>query len=233
MAWPCSFERRRGDNVKQKNILMSELKDGQGYQEGHAKSCAEPSATKIFQACFTEHENLLAAVRSSCAAPLDRLAKRCADALLSGGRILFFGNGGSAADAQHLAAELTVRFVSERRALAGLALTTDTSALTACANDFGFESVFSRQIEAFGRPGDVALGLSTSGNSPNVIRALETARKMEMTAAAFTGGTGGKLKNIADPLLLIPSRTTARIQEMHNLLGHILCAEIEDRLGLA
>ena len=196
---------------------MSEPKDG----------------TRIFRECFREHEELLTAVRTSCAGPLDMLAKRCADALRSGGKILFFGNGGSAADAQHLAAELTIRFVSDRRALAGMALTTDTSAITACGNDLGFEFIFSRQVEAFGRPGDVALGLSTSGNSPNIIRALETARKMEITAAAFTGGTGGKLKELADPLLLVPSRTTARIQEMHGLLGHILCAEIEDRLGLS
>jgi D-sedoheptulose 7-phosphate isomerase len=146
---------------------------------------------------------------------------------------LFFGNGGSAADAQHLATELSVRFVSDRRALAGLALTTDSSVLTACGNDLGFEALFSRQIEALGRAGDVAIGFSTSGNSPNIIKALQTAREIGMTAAAFSGRTGGKLKEIADPILLIPSNTTARIQEMHELLGHILCAEIEDRLGLA
>jgi D-sedoheptulose 7-phosphate isomerase len=189
-------------------------------------------ATKIFRECFQEHLDLLALVESCCAGPLDRLAGICADALRNGGKILFFGNGGSAADAQHLAAELTVRFVSDRRALAGMALTTDTSALTACANDFGFEAVFSRQLEALGRRGDVAIGLSTSGNSPNVVRALETARKMDITAAAFTGNGGGKLREIADPLLLIPSLKTARIQEMHGLLGHILCTEIEDRMGL-
>jgi D-sedoheptulose 7-phosphate isomerase len=190
-------------------------------------------ATRIFGDCFKEHLDLLAAVESSCAEPLDKLAKHCVDALLKGCKILFFGNGGSAADAQHLATELTVRFVSNRRALAGIALTTDTSALTACGNDLGFEAIFSRQIEALGRAGDVAIGFSTSGNSPNIIRALETARRMDMTAAAFAGRTGGKLREIADPILLIPSATTARIQEMHGLLGHILCAEIEDRLGLA
>lgn len=190
------------------------------------------SATTIYAECFKEHLELLAEVQSSCAAALDNLAKRCVEALESGGKILFFGNGGSAADAQHLAAELTVRFVSDRRALAGIALTTDSSALTACGNDLGFDLIFSRQIEALGRPGDVAIGFSTSGNSPNVVRALELATKMKMTAAAFTGRTGGKLKEIADPILMIPSDTTARVQEMHGLLGHILCAEIEDRLGL-
>ena len=190
------------------------------------------SATKIFSETFQEHAALLPAVEAACGAALSALAERCVTALNNGGKILFFGNGGSAADAQHLATELSVRFVSDRRALAGLALTTDSSVLTACGNDFGFDAVFSRQIEALGRAGDVAIGFSTSGNSPNIVLALQTARKMGLTAAAFTGRTGGKLKEIADPILLIPSNTTARIQEMHELLGHILCAEIEDRLGL-
>jgi D-sedoheptulose 7-phosphate isomerase len=191
------------------------------------------NATAIFTECFQEHAELLAAVESCCSAAVDSLAQRCVAALQSGGKILFFGNGGSAADAQHLATELSIRFVADRRALAGLALTTDSSAVTACGNDFGFDAIFSRQIEALGRPGDVAIGFSTSGNSPNIVRALETAREIGMTAAAFSGRTGGKLKEIADPILLIPSNTTARIQEMHILLGHILCAEIEDRLGLS
>jgi D-sedoheptulose 7-phosphate isomerase len=191
------------------------------------------SGTKIFRQCFEDHAALLAATEAACAAPLDALAARCADALQNGGKLLLFGNGGSAADAQHLAAELSIRFVADRRALAAIALTTDTSALTACANDYGFDHVFSRQIEALGRAGDVAIGFSTSGNSPNVVRAIETARAMQMTAAAFTGKSGGKLGDLAEPILRIPSKTTARIQEMHSLLGHILCAEIESRLGLA
>jgi len=200
---------------------MSDSNDGQ----------ACPS--RIFGECFKEHSALLAAVQANCAATMDKLAQHCVKALTSGGKILFFGNGGSAADAQHLATELTVRFVANRRALAAIALTTDASAITACGNDLGFELIFSRQIEALGRAGDVAIGLSTSGNSPNIIKALETARQLEMTAAAFSGRTGGKLRELADPLILIPSGTTARIQEMHGLLGHILCAEIEDRMGLA
>ena len=193
----------------------------------------ENCATELFRRNFQEHAALLAEVESSCAGPLGQLAELCVDTLKNGGKILFFGNGGSAADAQHLAAELTIRFVSGRRALAALALASDSSALTACANDFGFETVFARQIEALGRPGDVAVGFSTSGNSANVVRALETARQSGITAAAFTGGTGGRLRGLADPIVLIPSLTTARIQEMHGLLGHILCAEIEGRMGLA
>jgi D-sedoheptulose 7-phosphate isomerase len=156
----------------------------------------------------------------------------CVDSLQNGGKLLLFGNGGSAADAQHLSAELTIRFVRHRRALAAIALTTDTSALTACANDYGFETVFARQIEALGRPGDVAIGFSTSGQSPNIIRALEAARKTGIAAAAFGGNSGGGLPGIADPLIVVPSTVTARIQELHILLGHVLCAEIEERLGI-
>jgi len=161
---------------------------------------------------------------------LGLLVDRVAACLQQGGRIFFFGNGGSAADAQHLAAEFSIRFVSNRRALAGLALTTDTSAITACANDFGFEQIFARQIEAFGRKGDIAVALSTSGNSPNVVHGLEQARAMELTAVAFTGRTGGLLRDKADILIAVPSDVTARIQEMHGLLGHLLCQEI-DRLA--
>lgn len=132
-----------------------------------------------------------------------------------------------------MAAEFTIRFVKDRRALAAIALTTDSSALTACGNDLGFDQIFSRQVEALGRPGDVAIGFSTSGNSPNVINALEGARSQRLTAAAFSGKDGGKLRGIADPLIVIPSQETARIQEMHILLGHILCAQVEHELGLA
>jgi D-sedoheptulose 7-phosphate isomerase len=191
------------------------------------------SATSILQDCFDDHRALLAAAELCCAEPLARPVDLCVDALQQGGKLLFFGNGGSAADAQHLAAELTVRFVTNRRALAALALSTDSSVLTACANDFGFETIFARQIEALGRPGDVAIGISTSGDSPNVIRALQQAQAMRITAAAFSGKTGGGLREIADPLLAVPSFLTPRIHEMHILLGHVLCAGIEDRLGLS
>lgn len=191
------------------------------------------AVSTIFEDCVATHRALLADVERACYEPLTRLAELCVSALQHGGKLLFFGNGGSAADAQHLAAELTVRFIRDRRALAAIVLAADTSALTACGNDLGFENIFSRQVEALGRPGDVAIGLSTSGNSPNVVRALEQAQAMNITAAGFTGGTGGKLRSFADPVLIIPSRETARIQEMHILLGHILCAEIEQRMGLA
>jgi D-sedoheptulose 7-phosphate isomerase len=184
-----------------------------------------------FDFAFEEHTAVLSQVRQNCLEPLERLIEEAAARLSNGGKILFFGNGGSAADAQHFAAELTIRFAKDRRALAGLALTTDTSALTACGNDFGFERVFSRQIEALGGAGDLAIALSTSGNSPNVLAAVRQAKASGIFTAAFTGEAGGKLRTEVDLLIAVPSQTTARIQEMHSLLGHLLCQEIEARLA--
>lgn len=179
---------------------------------------------------FDEHEATVAATRGVVGVAFGQLAESCTRSLRNGGKILFFGNGGSAADAQHLAAELVVRYRTNGRALAAIALTTDTSILTACSNDFSYDDIFARQVEALARPGDVVLGISTSGNSPNVIKALEVARAMGCVAAAFAGRDGGKLKGLADPLLVVPSNVTARIQEMHILVGHALCDVLEQRL---
>jgi D-sedoheptulose 7-phosphate isomerase len=164
--------------------------------------------------------------------PFLKLLAACETACRAGGKILFFGNGGSAGDAQHLATELCVRYSRNRIPIPALALTTDTSALTAIGNDLGFEHLFSRQIEALCRKEDVAIGISTSGNSKNVLLGLEAARKTGAVSAAFGGGEGGKLATVADPLLLVPSSVTARIQEMHITLGQILCGALEKRLGL-
>ena len=164
---------------------------------------------------------------------MSALVAVCVRCLRQGGRIFFFGNGGSAADAQHLAAELTVRYKRDRKAIAAMALTTDTSALTAIGNDLGFDQLFSRQIEALGRAGDVAIGITTSGKSPNILRALRQARVMGVTAAALAGKGGGGLADVAELILIVPSDTTARIQEMHILLGQMLCGAIEIELGLA
>lgn len=153
-------------------------------------------------------------------------------ALQQGKKLLFFGNGGSAADAQHLAAELAVRFKTNRKALAALALTTDTSALTAIGNDFGFEHLFSRQIEAIGGQGDVAIGISTSGKSPNVLKAVHQARQQGLVTIGLTGGNGGDFPGNVDILLSVPSQTIARIQEMHITLGQMFCGALERRLGL-
>jgi len=187
----------------------------------------------IFSRSFATHQKALEETEVACNSGMAKLCELAAGALEAGRHIYFFGNGGSAADAQHIATELSVRFIGDRRALAGMALTTDSSVLTACGNDLGFDQVFARQLEAFGQPGDVALGISTSGNSPNIILALQCAKRKGMTAAAFSGKDGGRLHGVADPLIVIPCSETARIQEMHILLGHILCAEIEHRLGLA
>jgi D-sedoheptulose 7-phosphate isomerase len=153
-------------------------------------------------------------------------------ALHQGKKLMFFGNGGSAADAQHLATELTVRYKSNRKALPALALTTDSSALTAIGNDFGFEHLFSRQIEAIGREGDVAIGISTSGKSPNVLKALQQARSQGLVTVGLTAGSGGQLPGNVDVLLSVPSQTTARMQEMHITLGQMFCGALEFQLGL-
>jgi D-sedoheptulose 7-phosphate isomerase len=139
-----------------------------------------------------------------------------------GNKVMLFGNGGSAADSQHIAAEFVGRFAFDRPALPALALSVNTSCVTAIGNDYGFDQVFSRQIEALGRAGDVAIGISTSGNSPNVLRGLETARKMGIHTVAFAGGSGGKMKGAADYCLCAPSNETPRIQECHILIGHII-----------
>jgi D-sedoheptulose 7-phosphate isomerase len=151
-------------------------------------------------------------------------------ALRGGCKVLFFGNGGSAADAQHLAAEFTGRYLKERRALPALALHANTSALTAIGNDYGFDLVFARQMEALGKEGDVAVGISTSGNSTNVLRALEVAKSKSIYTVALTGVSGGKMKEMADCAICIPSRETPRIQECHILTGHIICEIAEDMM---
>jgi D-sedoheptulose 7-phosphate isomerase len=155
----------------------------------------------------------------------------CVDAIRGGGKILFFGNGGSAADCQHLATELTARYITDRKAIAAVALTTDTSALTAIGNDMGFERLFARQIEALGREGDIAVGISTSGNSANVLEGLKAARGAGLVTVGLSGKDGGKMHDLCDILLVVPSNTTARIQEMHITLGQMLCGALEKRLG--
>ena len=156
------------------------------------------------------------------------MAERCKEALKAGNKVLFCGNGGSAADAQHLAAELIGRFQKERRSLASIALTTDTSILTAVANDYGYDEVFARQVEGLGRSGDVLIGISTSGNSANVVKAALKARDTGMHTIAFTGEGGGKLNDICDITFAVPSKVTARIQEMHIMVGHIICELVEE-----
>lgn len=157
-------------------------------------------------------------------------AETIAHGFRNGRKVLFFGNGGSAADAQHLAAELVGRFGPDRSPLAGISLSTDTSVLTALGNDYGYEKVFSRQIEALGQPGDTAIAISTSGNSPSVLEALDVARAKGLFTVGFTGESGGKMNGRAEVLFRVPSRQTPRIQETHLLLGHILCDLVDRQL---
>ncbi len=188
--------------------------------------------TEYFNAEFDEHAEAVAATRAALAEPFARLVAAAVESIRGGGKILLFGNGGSAADCQHIATELTIRFIADRAPIAAIALTTDSSALTACGNDLGFDEIFARQIEALARPGDLALGISTSGNSENVIRGLKKARELGAVAAGFGGKSGGPMATVADPYLIVPSQTTARIQEMHIILGHVLCGALERELGL-
>lgn len=163
----------------------------------------------------------------SLAEDLQKAAQMAINTLKNGGKILLCGNGGSAADSQHIAAELTGRYKRERKGLCAIALTTDTSALTAISNDYGYDFVFSRQVEALARSGDLLLGISTSGNSKNVLNALKVAHEIGCQTLGFSGREGGEMRNLCDVLLISPSNDTARIQEMHILMGHILCDLIE------
>ena len=149
-----------------------------------------------------------------------------------GGKIIFLGNGGSAADAQHLAAELTIRYKQDRVPIASLALTTDSSALTACGNDLGFDEVFARQLAAVGRQGDLVIAISTSGNSANIVRALDVAKDIGAASVGWSGQDGGKMVALCDHMIRVPSDVTARIQEMHITIGHMFCGALEQRLGL-
>jgi D-sedoheptulose 7-phosphate isomerase len=186
----------------------------------------------LFDAEMAEHAAVAAKTTAALRGDFTRLVGAAVRAVRAGNKILLFGNGGSASDAQHLATELVVRFKRDRAPIAAIALTTDTSALTAIGNDLGFDQLFARQVEALGRPGDLAIGISTSGNSPNVLLALKAARTMGLVAAGLAGRDGGEMNRLADPLLTVPSDVTARIQEMHITLGHMLCGALEQELGL-
>ena len=186
----------------------------------------------FFQAEFAEHHAVARASEQALADSFAGLLKACVTSIKAGGKIMLFGNGGSAGDAQHLATELTIRYKADRAPIAAIALTTDTSTLTAAGNDLGFEQIFARQIAALGKAGDVVIAISTSGKSPNVIAALKTAKAMKLVTAGFSGKGGGDMKGLTDHLLIVPSDTTARIQEMHILIGQMLCGALEIELGL-
>ncbi len=161
---------------------------------------------------------------------IQKLADLLAETFRKGNKVLLFGNGGSATDASHVAAEFTGRYRRERAPLAAISLSADQAKLTCIANDYGFSEVFARQVQALGRPGDVAVGISTSGNSPNVLKGLQAAHKLGLVTVAWTGGTGGKLVGLADHVFIVPSTVVARIQETHITLGHVLCELVDEAL---
>ncbi len=182
---------------------------------------------------LAEHLQTIELVRETLVEPIHKIGRLLARSLANGGTLFWCGNGGSAADSQHLATELIGRFKKNRRALRSMALTTDTSVLTCVANDYSYNDIFARQVEGLGRPGDVLIGISTSGNSGNVLRAFKIAKEMGLMTVALLGKGGGPAKDLVDHAVIIPSDSTARIQETHICIGHILCELIEQELGLA
>ena len=192
------------------------------------------NATAYLDGEIAEHLAVAARTQEALATEFPRLVAACTHALRAGHKLLLFGNGGAAAAAQHIATELVVRYNREsgnRRPMPAIALTTDTSALTAIGNDFGFDDLYARQVQALGREGDVAIGISTSGNSENVVRGLMVARAAGAVTVGFAGEGGGRLAAIVDHRIFIPSASTARVQEMHMVVGHALCALLEKDAG--
>jgi len=187
--------------------------------------------SSLFLRNLAEHEAMTAGLPALDAA-VEAGGRKLAQVLAAGGKLMFCGNGGSAADSQHLASELTGRFIKDRRPLAGIALSTDSSALTCIGNDYAFDEVFARQLSALGRPGDALVAISTSGNSRNVLRAVETARALGVFTLGLLGRDGGQLGRACDAAIIVPHTVTARIQEAHILIGHTLCGIIETELGL-
>ncbi len=186
----------------------------------------ELTGEAVFASAFEEHLKVIEQLRQQ-QPTLEALARRMTEAVMDGKKVLWCGNGGSAADAQHLAAEFIGRFRRERKPLASVALTTDTSVLTSIGNDYGYDQVFSRQVLALAEPGDIVVGISTSGNSANIVEALEAARECGAYTVAMTGEGGGRMAGLADSSICVPTKDTARVQEGHILCGHMLCDWVE------
>lgn len=181
-----------------------------------------------FRKTIEAHEQAVAALKANCLPELEKMAEICRQAIKNDHKILLCGNGGSAADSQHIAAEFVGRFVKERQGLPSIAFTTDTSILTAIGNDYGYDEVFRRQVEALGREGDVLIGISTSGNSGNIVKAFEQAKKQGVKTLALTGQKDSKMSALADVTLKVPAPVTARVQECHIMIGHMICEYIDE-----
>ena len=187
----------------------------------------------FFLSQISEHELVVKRTKDNIQNNFLHVVEICFKSVNKGNKIVFFGNGGSAADAQHLSTELTVRFSKDRKSIPALSLVTDTSTISAIGNDFGFEHIFSRQIEALGKKGDVAIGISTSGRSENVINGLKYAKKIGMKCIVFTGKNFKDNKKITDEIISVPAINTSRIQEVHIMIGQMLCNALEYKLGLS
>jgi D-sedoheptulose 7-phosphate isomerase len=185
----------------------------------------------IFEEAIAEHLSVIESIKG-IRTDVERIGKKLSEVLRNGGKIMFCGNGGSAADSQHLAAELTGRFKKDRVPLAGLALSTDSSALTCISNDYSFDEVFARQVRGIGRAGDALVGISTSGNSPNVQKAVIEGNRIGIFTVGLLGNNGGALAQLCSTNITVESSSTARVQEAHILVGHILCALIEEKLDV-
>ena len=188
------------------------------------------AAQDVITASLKETASLLVQLPADQVDRIARLAAMCTDAVRAGRKIIWFGNGGSATQSQHMAGEFVGRFLKQRRSLPSISLTENMASVTAIGNDYSFDELFSRQVEGLSQPGDVAVGLSTSGNSPNVVAGLKRARELQVATIGLTGGTGGKMVGLCDVCIIVPSTVTARIQEVHLTIGHILCALVEDGL---
>ena len=183
------------------------------------------------RATLSESGRLHAELPDAQLALIAQTAVRMTEALKAGRKIIWFGNGGSATQSQHMAGEFVGRFLKERRSLPSISLTENMASVTAIGNDYAFEQIFSRQLEGLSQPGDVAVGLSTSGNSPNVVKAFHAAKSLQVFTVGLTGGTGGQMASLCDVCICVPSKVTARIQEVHLTIGHILCGLVEDALA--
>jgi D-sedoheptulose 7-phosphate isomerase len=183
---------------------------------------------EMIEAELNSHKEVIEEVIASLRPKIETACTLCVNTIRNGRRMFFFGNGGSAADAQHLAAELSGRYKKERRGLPGIALTTDTSAITAISNDYEYDYIFERQVEALAEPGDLLIGISSTGNSSNIIRAFKAGKNTGCQTLGLSGKGGGKMNDNCDLNIVVPSNFTARVQEMHILIGHILCQAIDD-----
>jgi D-sedoheptulose 7-phosphate isomerase len=212
--------------------MLSDSQPNAAFPNAAFPNAACPDAAASLQAELQEHRLAFEATAQMLRGPFLATLDILEAGLRRGGKLMMFGNGGSAADAQHIAAELIIRYKSDRPPMSAVALTTDSSALTACGNDFGFDALFERQIAGLGRVHDVAVGLSTSGKSSNVLQGLRQARAMGLATVGLTGASGGDMVGLCDAVIMVPSTVTARIQEMHIMIAHAWCKTLEQRLGL-